>query len=124
GYAKLIRGGLDLKETQRVINDAVDLAAIKHISLSEAVDILSNAEHGRMRGLIDLGITTKELTDADGNLLGGQRAIAMAMGEVDKAVAGGRDTISAVDQNTNELNNSWAKLSRAGGPMIQTGLPG
>ena len=38
--------------------------------LAEAVDLINKAEHGRLRGLIDLGIVTKNYTDAEGNLIG------------------------------------------------------
>ena len=40
-YAKLTRAGLAVTEVQRVMNDAVNLSALKHISLSEAVDLLT-----------------------------------------------------------------------------------
>ena len=43
-----LRSGLSQKETQRVVNDATDLAALKHISLKDVVTVLDAAEHRRL----------------------------------------------------------------------------
>jgi hypothetical protein len=43
-----LRSGLSQKETERVMNDATDLAALKHISLKDVVTVLDAAEHGRL----------------------------------------------------------------------------
>lgn len=100
------------------MNDAVDLAALKHISLAQAVDTLNAAEHGRMRGLIDLGITTKQLVDDNGNLLKGQAAVGEAMKEVDAKVKGGRDSMTDLQKSTNALSNDWQNMAEQMGPVL------
>jgi hypothetical protein len=122
GYATLTRSGLSQTEVQRAMNDAVDLAAIKHISLSDAVTLLDNAEHGRMRGLIDLGITTAKYTDANGNLIPTMRSAAQAMGELDTKLKGGRETLTTLQQDSNTLSNDWQNLAQKGGPALTTEL--
>jgi hypothetical protein len=118
GFAKLTRAGLTQDEVTKDMNRAVDLAAIKHISLSEAVDLLEKAEHGRMKGLIDLGITTGKYTDAQGNLVNGTKDVSKAMTELDEKLKGGRNTITSLQQHSNELNNDWQQLSLKGGPAL------
>jgi len=118
GYATLTRSGLAQNEVPRVMNDAVDLAAIKHISLTDAVSALDNAEHGRMRGLIDLGITTAKYTDANGNLILASHSVAQAMAEVDAKVKDGRNSLTDMQQATNTLNNDWQDLANHGGGKV------
>jgi hypothetical protein len=102
------------------MNRALDLAALKHISLDEAVTLLIAAEHGRMKGLIDLGVTTAKYTDAQGNLIPSMHSAKQAMGELDGKLKGGRDTLTSLQQHSNELNNDWQNLSHKGGPVLLT----
>jgi len=118
GYATLTRSGLSLTETQRVMNDAVDLAALKHISLSDAVGLLDLAEHGRMRGLIDLGITTGKYTDAQGNLIQSSHSVANAMDEIDQKVKLGKLSLEPLTQAQNDLNNTWQDFAIKNGPAF------
>jgi len=123
-YAQLIRSGLDQTQTQRVMNDALDLAALKGISLTDAVTALSNAEFGRMRGLIDLGITTAKYTDANGNLVQSQHSVAQAMAEVDAKVKAGRDSLTPLQKATNDLSGDWSDLALRVGPPLLDFLDG
>jgi hypothetical protein len=119
-YAQLLRTGLDQVQVQRVMNDALDLAALKGISYTDAVQALSNAEFGRMRGLIDLGITTAKYTDANGNLVLAQHSVAQSMAEVDAKLSKGRDTLTPLTRATNDLSNDWQDLAiKAGTPLIE-----
>lgn len=120
GFAKLTRSGLTQNEVQKDMNRALDLAALKHITLEEAVTLLDAAEHGRLRGLIDLGITTSKYTDAQGNMVASSHNVATAMAEVDAKTKGGRDTITSLQQHSNELNHDWQNLSIKGGPVLLT----
>lgn len=121
-YANLIRTGLDQTQVQRVMNDALDLAAIKGISLSDATAALTNAEFGRMRGLIDLGITTAKYTDANGNLILASHSVAQAMAEVDAKVKGGRQSLSLLQQSTDALKTDWEQFATGPGTAFNTAL--
>jgi len=118
GYAKLTRAGLSQTEVQLDMNRAVDLAALKHISLSDAVDLLQKAEVGRLRGLIDLGVSTGKYTDAQGNLINGTKDVGRAMDELDKKTAHGRETLIPLIQAENELNNTWQSFAIKYGPAF------
>lgn len=122
GYAALVRSGLSQTEVQRVMNDALDLAALKHISLTEAVDILGKAESGRMKGLIDLGITTSKYVDAQGNLVAGSKDVAGAMDQVDAKVKGGRDTLTDAEKAHDRLAGTWQHMANQDGPALEAGL--
>src|SRR5450759_1479788 len=121
-YAQLIRTGLDQTQVQRVMNDAIDLASLKGISYTDAVNALSNAEFGRMRGLIDLGITTAKYTDANGNLVASQHSVAQSMAEIDARVKGGRGTLTDLARATNDLSMSWQDLAIKEGPALEAAL--
>jgi len=118
GYAKLTRSGASVDEVQKDMNRALDLAALKHISLSDAVDLLVKAESGRLKGLIDLGISTGKYTDAQGNLVNGTKDVGKAMAELDAKTKGGRDTLTALQKSSNTLSNDWQDLSNKGGPVL------
>src|SRR5882672_860977 len=124
GYAKLTRSGLTQAEVQKDMGRAVDIAALKHIDLSEAVDLLVKAEQGRFRGLIDLGISTGKYSDAQGNLVNGTKDVSRAMDELDKKTANGRETLSSLQQSSNTLSNDWQDLANRGGPGLISAIDG
>jgi hypothetical protein len=118
GYATLARAGLSQTEVQLDMNRAVDLAALKHISLSEAVALVNNAEHGRMRGLIDLGITSKAYVDSQGNVINANKNMGVVMYELDQKIAHGRETTTEMTQATNKLSNDWQDMANQVGPPL------
>jgi hypothetical protein len=118
GYAELTRAGLTQTQVQRDMNIAVDLAALKHIPLAEAVGLVNKAEHGRYKGLIDLGITMKGYIDSQGNVIGGAKSEAGAIDELEKRTAHGRDTLTETEQAQNRLNHSWEDVANRVGPPI------
>jgi hypothetical protein len=59
--ATLTRAGYDQVTVQRIANDAVDLAAVKHVSYADAVNTLNLALQGNTRGLRDLGLSASEV---------------------------------------------------------------
>src|SRR5439155_6630227 len=118
GYATLTRAGLNVNEVQLDMNRALDLAALKHISLSEAVALVNNAEHGRLRGLIDLGITSKEYVDSSGNVVNANKNMALVMAELDAKTAHGRQTTTQMSQATNRLSNDWQNVANEVGPSL------
>src|SRR6185312_13843606 len=58
--AKVIRAGYDTKDMFRIMNDALDLAAIKNESVSDATKELILVLAGNGRALRELGITTEQ----------------------------------------------------------------
>lgn len=122
GFAKLTRSGLTQSEVLKDMNRATDLAALKNISLTDAVNLIDNAEHGHMRGLIDLGITTAKYTDANGNLIPKLQSVKQAMAELDPKLKGGRQTLSESTQASNNLHDAWDKLSNQDGPGLSAAI--
>jgi hypothetical protein len=124
GYAALLRSGIPVAEAQKDMNRALDLAALKNISVQEATNLLILAEHGRTRGLIDLGITTAKYTDAQGNVINQGKNMALVMAEVDQRTAGARDTTTQTTQATNKLSNDWQDIANNVGPPLLSLLAG
>jgi len=124
GYAALLRSGIPVAEAQKDLNRALDLAALKNISVQEATNLLILAEHGRTRGLIDLGITTTKYTDAQGNVINQGKNMALVMAEVDARTAGARDTTTQTTQATNRLSNDWQDIANNVGPPLLSLLDG
>ena len=118
GEAALIRSGLKMSEVRRDMNLALDLSALKHISLKDATEALLKAEQGRMRALIDLGIVSKSFTDAQGNLVAGMHGVAASMDAVEARVRGGRAATSDLQQSMNQLGNVWQTLAERTGPGL------
>src|SRR5437016_3890199 len=119
GFAKLTRSGLTQEEVQKDMSRAVDLSAIKHISLAEAVDLLVKAEQGRLRGLIDLGITTGKYTDAQGNLVNGTKDVSRVMTELDGKLKGGRLTLTEHEQAVNSVGITYQQFAKGPGKELE-----
>lgn len=119
GFATLTRSGLEQAEVTRAMGIAVNLAALKHIPLAEAVDLVNKAEHGRMRGLVDLGIVTKNQVGADGDLLVGSKTIAQAITELKKKTDDGTKALTDDQQATKELGNHWHDFAVGPGGELQ-----
>jgi hypothetical protein len=71
------------------------------------VNTLNDAEHGRLRGLIDLGITTTKYTDQNGNLIQSQHSVAQSMAEVEARIKGGKEALDEHKQSTDRLTTAW-----------------
>jgi hypothetical protein len=59
-YAALVRQGLPAKKAQDDLSLALDLSTLKHIPLVAATTLLQQAEMGRGKGLVALGINMKD----------------------------------------------------------------
>lgn len=79
--AQVIRTGDDWTQGQRVMNDALDLSAVKNISLSDATNILIRARSGDARALKDLGISMKNVEDPQKALAAAQKEVSTATGQ-------------------------------------------
>jgi hypothetical protein len=122
GFATLTRAGLTQAEVTRDMTIAVNLSAIKHISLSEAVDLVNKAEHGRFRGLVDLGLVTKAQIGADGELIVGTKDIAAAMAVLEQRTKDGTSALTDDQKATNELGNAWQSFATGPGMELQRSL--
>lgn len=86
GFASLARAGFDNQMQLRLMNDAVDLAAVKNEDLSSAVTQLIKAHGGNSRALMDLGIVMKDIQDPIKNLAKAHKDVQSATNEHAKAV--------------------------------------
>jgi len=114
GFASLARAGFDNTTQLRLMNDALDLSVAKGISLDQAVTILTAGSQGMSRGLLDLGISSKEVNAAlaKGSTEGEKFQELLAL--LEPKIAGARDTTGGLDQNTNRLNEEWQHLTSQG----------
>lgn len=85
-FAEAMRAGNDFTMSQRIVNDALDLATIKGISVAEATSEIIRAREGDARTLRDLGITTAGTVDPQKELAKAQKEVATATDEHSKAV--------------------------------------
>jgi len=80
-FASLARAGFSMSDQYRLINDAIDLAAAKHIDLTTATNDLILAHNGQTRALGDLGIAIKEVVNPQKDLEKAQREATIASKE-------------------------------------------
>lgn len=86
GFASLARAGFDATMQQRLMGDAVNLAAVKNEDLGTAVSQLIKAHGGSGKALLDLGIVMKNVTDPQKNLTLAHKDVAKATKEHTTAV--------------------------------------
>jgi hypothetical protein len=84
-FAAAARAGFDQNMQLRLMGDALNLAAIKNIPLSEAMTMLIKASTGNSRALTDLGISAKQVSDPLKELARAHKEVAVATGENDRA---------------------------------------
>ena len=109
-------------EVHKDMNRALDLAAIKGITVADATQLLIAAEHGRFRGLVDLGIVSAKYVDSSGNIIKANHSAAHAMAELDAKTAHGRDTIIDSKKQWNRLTNDWQDVASRGGPQLEKAI--
>lgn len=110
--ASFTRAGFDQKTVMRLMNDALDYAAIKRVSLAEATHTLILAEMGNAKSLRDLGIPAAQVTEIF-------KAAPKALKDVEKA---NNEVEAATDANATAVQKlaDWeyihhdrSKLTRA-----------
>ncbi len=84
--ASIVRAGFDWTQAQRLMNDALDLSAAKHVSLTDATKDLIDAEQGRSLGLIDLGINVKNIENPEKEVAKAQKEVETATAQHTRAV--------------------------------------
>lgn len=109
-FASLARAGMDFKEQQRVMNDAIDLAAAKHIDLTTAVNTLLMAESGRATGLLQLGINVREIIDPHKDLAAATREASTADREKVAADRSVQEELTRLHDKTSVSQNDLMHL--------------
>src|SRR5438445_1092026 len=66
GFATLTRSGLQQNVVMQAMTEAMNLAAVKHIDLNTAVEVITKAYQGQGKGLIDMGIHMSQFDGATG----------------------------------------------------------
>jgi hypothetical protein len=116
--AEIVRAGNDQGSALRMLNDALDLSAIKHESMTDAAKTLILAEAGSGRGLRDLGITTEEYNKIMKSKLSQQEKDAELLTLIETKTAHGRDTTDKLSQSQYKLNKDWQDFTEKVGPAV------
>lgn len=118
GYAALIREGVSVVDTNKDMAIALNIAAVQGSSLSDAVTMLQAAEAGRTIGLKKLVGITLESIPATASLAEKQAIVAHNMDIVAAAYKNGTATITPLQQQANDLNNTWQTFAEQRGPAL------
>src|SRR5215472_12440405 len=114
GFAEFTRAGLTQSEVMRAMNDSLDLAALKHRSLSEAEQAVLLATQGNARGLKDLGIDVSALKASSENAAMAQKELAKANDELTKKQdAYNRALQEFMDKPTQARSEALARAQQA-----------
>jgi hypothetical protein len=116
--AQVVRAGNNTTQALRILNDALDLSAIKHVAVSEAANMLVLAEAGNSRGLRFLGITTVEYNEIMKSKLSVEEKDAALLTLVETKTAKGRQTTESLAQSQNSLNYEWQNFTAKIGPNV------
>jgi hypothetical protein len=116
GFAALARAGFDDSMQLRLMGDALDLAAAKSISLSAAITILTSSSTGMSRGLLELGISQKDINAAMGKGSTEAERYQALLALLELRAKGARETNSNLAQSQNTLNIEWERFATKIGP--------
>lgn len=105
--AAAIRAGNDSTTSMRLLNDALDLAAIKHISVSDAMHIEILSLNGNSKGLRDLGISSDDYNAIMKSTLTTEQKHQALLELIEERTGHGRDTTDKLQQTQNKLNKDW-----------------
>ena len=122
GFASLARAGFNDTEQMKLMNLALDLSAAKHIDLTTATTALIDAEHGRMLGLISLGISAKEINDIEGKNATQAQKNAELEALLTQKLHGARESTSQLKQSQDQLSVTWERMSNDNGPALSSML--
>lgn len=117
--AAIVRSGENETDAMRILNDALDLAAIKHENVSDAAKSLDLALAGNGKSLKELGITTEEYTAImhDKTLTTEQRHLEL-LKLIETKTKDGRDIIDSTVQSQNKLTIAWQSFTTKIGPDV------
>lgn len=120
--AQAVRAGNDQVTSMRIVNDALDLAVIKHESVSEATNTEILALAGNSRGLRDLGITTAQYNAIMKSKLSQQEKDAQLLTLIESKTKDGRKATEELDRNQQALNKDWQDFTVKIGPAVTGAL--
>lgn len=80
GFTSMIRGGMDAEQVMKATALAADIAKAKHMSFSDAANIVTRTFNGEVRGLKELGILIAQTGDKALDARAGWDALANAFG--------------------------------------------
>ncbi len=123
--AAVVRSGETEEDAMRILNDALDLAAIKHEAVSEAATALVKVLAGNSKALKELGITTEQYNAIvkDKTLSTEQKHLEL-LTLIEARTAKGRDTIDQTTQSQNKLTLEWQDFTARTGPGVTSVLQG
>ena len=116
--ANFIRTGLTAPEAMRALNDALDLAVIKGISMSDAQNIITLALAGSTKGTKFLGISTAELTKIMHSHLTPAQKHAAILKLIEGHTKNGRKATTDLAGSTQALNKDWQDITTKVGPPL------
>lgn len=118
----IVRAGHDEKDTMRLLNDALDLSAIKHEDVSEAAKQLVLAENGNAKALRELGISTTEYSDIMKNKkLTAEQKDAELLALIESKTKNGRDATDSLKQSQDKLTTDWQNFTTTIAPQVVSG---
>jgi hypothetical protein len=98
--------------------DALDLAAARGVSYSEAMMILQQTSEGSSRGLISLGFNSKEVASIMGNAHGRIGDVNNVLDQLEPRIAGSAAAQSDLTKSSDALNKSWQDFSSGPGAQF------
>jgi len=117
--AAVIRAGYNTTDMLRIMNDALDLAAINHDDVSTEATKLTLVLTGNSRALRELGISTetynKIMKDKTLTL---EEKHSKLLDLIESKTNKGKDAIDGMEQKQNKLNQDWQDLTSKLGPPL------
>lgn len=113
-----IRAGNDSTTSMRLLNDALDLAALRHESVSEAMNTEILSLNGNSKGLRDLGISSDDYNAIMKSTLTTEQKHQALLELIEEKTANGRDTTDRLQQTQNKLNKDWQDFTVQLGAVV------
>lgn len=120
-----VRAGNNQTDTLRLLNDALDLAAIKHESVGDAMTSLIKTEAGNSKSLKDLGITTEEYNAImKDKLLTNEQKHHDLLALIETKTKDGKKSTDDLKQSQDKLNTDWQDFTTTIAPQVVEGQKG
>ncbi len=120
--ASSVRAGNNAGDAMRMLNDALDLTAIKGGTVSDQMSGLIKAEAGNSKSLRDLGITTDQYNNimkGTGTLEERHQAL---LALIETKTKDGRKTTDELQQSQQAMNKEWQDFTVKAAPLVYKAL--